>query len=424
MDDEPLARLRRLASIVEHAEDAIVTVDEDGRVLDWNDGAAKLFGYAADEMLGERLDRLVPSDRQDEWKTNLKHLQAGGRIRRFDTVRVRKDGGVVHVSFSLAPLYDDDGEVCGMAAIARDTGTIRQNELQLAYLNRFHTVVSGVAEAVAERAPGHALETEICRILVERGGLKLAWIGYVDDRTRRVVPSAHAGDDAGYLAALTVTARDDPHGMGPTGRAVREQRPIVSSDVATDPRMAPWRQACLTRGFHSVATLPLRRNAVVVGVLALYAGESHAFGGAMMRLAETVAGMQSAALDRAATQAARDAAEAKLRVAEQALALVAEHVGEPTFELDANGRFVAAHGPWQRVVGVAPAALVGRTAREVAALGTWVEHEGAAKRAAGGENVEYAWRAASGQALRAQLWPIRGARGEIATIVGVVRADS
>ena len=112
---------------------------------------------------------------------------------------------------------------------------------------------------------------EVCRLAVELGSFRLAWIGLVRDDLDHVAPVASWGDEEGYLEEVRVAARDVPLGRGPTGTAVREGRPVVCQDLARDPRMEPWRAPALRRGYRSSAALPLRSGPRVVSALSLYA---------------------------------------------------------------------------------------------------------------------------------------------------------
>lgn len=128
---------------------------------------------------------------------------------------------------------------------------------------------------------------EVCRLLVESGELKLAWIGRVEPRTGNVLPVASAGDRDGYLAALTATARPTVQGMGPTGRAARERRPAVCDDFETDPRMEPWRTAGVGRGFGSSIAIPIE-TPQGLRILSVYASGPRHFTPSVQRWLEAV----------------------------------------------------------------------------------------------------------------------------------------
>jgi PAS domain S-box-containing protein len=114
-----------LAAIVESSNDAILSLDLDGRVLSWNPGAERLYGYGAAEMLGRSLTILVPPERSDEFAQNLAAVRRGEAVSHYDTVRLRKDGAPAPVSLCLAPIRDTAGRVTAASWIAHDI-TLRE----------------------------------------------------------------------------------------------------------------------------------------------------------------------------------------------------------------------------------------------------------------------------------------------------------
>jgi len=114
-----LARLR-LAAIVDCSEDAIVGKDLRGMVTSWNKGAERIFGYSASEMIGQSITVLVPEDRQNEEQDILARLQRGDRVLNFETVRKTRSGERIHVSLTISPIKDGEGQTIGASKIARD----------------------------------------------------------------------------------------------------------------------------------------------------------------------------------------------------------------------------------------------------------------------------------------------------------------
>ena len=112
--------LRRLASIVESSDDAIVSKSMDGLIVSWNAGARRIYGYTADEVIGRPIALLCPADRVEEVEANLDRVQSGVHIEHFETTRIRKDGQRIDVSLSISPIKDGQGAVIGASAIARD----------------------------------------------------------------------------------------------------------------------------------------------------------------------------------------------------------------------------------------------------------------------------------------------------------------
>ena len=118
----------RLAAIVSSSDDAIVSKSLDGIVTSWNAGAARIFGYSAEEMIGQPIFRIIPDELRAEEKQIIARLQAGERVDHFDTVRIAKDGRRVDVSLTISPLRDKTGKVVGASKIARDVTERKQSE--------------------------------------------------------------------------------------------------------------------------------------------------------------------------------------------------------------------------------------------------------------------------------------------------------
>lgn len=110
----------RLAAIVDSSDDAIISKTLDGTITTWNRGAADLYGYTAEEMIGESIQRLIPAKSTNELAQILDQIKAGKKLDHFETERVKKDGSPVFVSVTVSPVLDADGNVVAASAIARD----------------------------------------------------------------------------------------------------------------------------------------------------------------------------------------------------------------------------------------------------------------------------------------------------------------
>ncbi|CDP51361.1 hypothetical protein [Devosia sp. DBB001] len=126
---------QRLAAIVESSDDAILSKDLNGVIETWNAGAERLFGYAAEEAVGQPVTMLIPEDRLHEEPTILSKIRRGERVDHHETIRRRKDGTMVDVSLSISPVYGPYG-VIGASKIARDITQHRRQEEQMQMLLR------------------------------------------------------------------------------------------------------------------------------------------------------------------------------------------------------------------------------------------------------------------------------------------------
>ena len=113
-------QLQRLASIVQSSDDAIVSKNLDGIITSWNNGAERVFGYTAEEAIGQPITIVIPHDRWDEERTILTRIRRGERIDHFETVRQRKHGSLIVVSLTISPVKNAAGKIVGASKIARD----------------------------------------------------------------------------------------------------------------------------------------------------------------------------------------------------------------------------------------------------------------------------------------------------------------
>jgi PAS domain S-box-containing protein len=110
----------RLAAIVASSDDAIISKTLDGIIMTWNEGASRIFGYTPEEAIGKPVTILIPPDRLNEEPNILARLRRGERVDHFETLRVRKDGGLVDISLTISPVRNAAGDIIGASKIARD----------------------------------------------------------------------------------------------------------------------------------------------------------------------------------------------------------------------------------------------------------------------------------------------------------------
>src|SRR5690606_16518016 len=121
----------------------------DGRVTSWNAGAQRIFGYTAEEMIGQSVLRLIPPELRSEEEDMLSRLKNGERIEHFDTIRVTKDGRRIHVSLTVSPLRDRSGQIVGASKIARDVTERKQAEdMQRLLFNELNHRVKNMLAAI------------------------------------------------------------------------------------------------------------------------------------------------------------------------------------------------------------------------------------------------------------------------------------
>jgi diguanylate cyclase (GGDEF)-like protein len=192
-------------------------------------------------------------------------------------------------------------------------------EAALHRVNRARKTLSAVNRALVRATDERALVEDICRIIVDDGGYRYAWVGYAQhDDAKSVQVMAHHGVDRAYLEGLRVTWGEGERGRGATGMAIRSGKPSIGRNLLHDPDLAPWRDEALKRGFAAISAFPLRLGDEVLGNLSISATEADAFDAAetdlLGELADDLAfGIATLRLH----QRSREAQETIKRMAEQ-----------------------------------------------------------------------------------------------------------
>ncbi len=166
----------------------------------------------------------------------------------------------------------------------------KQKKEQLLKAEKVIQALSECNHAVIHLKDEVELLREICRIIVEVGGYRMAWVGYAEhDEAKTVLPIAKFGCDENYVESLGIVWADVERGRGPTGVTIRTGTPYVCNDILENPHFAPWREDALKRGYASSVVFPLRIEASVFGALNIYAQESGAFRGREFELLQQMA---------------------------------------------------------------------------------------------------------------------------------------
>jgi signal transduction histidine kinase len=163
-----------------------------------------------------------------------------------------------------------------------------------------------------------ALLHETCRIIVDHGGHRFAWIGTAEhDPGKTVMPVIHHGFEESYLDRVNITWADTERGRGPAGIAIRTGKPAICRYILTDPGFAPWRSEAKKRGYASAISLPLIVSGDVLGALNIYAAKPNAFDKEEVSLLTTLAADLSHGIEVIRTRSQKEQAEEARRVSEK-----------------------------------------------------------------------------------------------------------
>lgn len=218
------------------------------------------------------------------------------------------------VSANATAVFDGAGAPTGAIVAVNDLTRLQLQRAELERRGRVLAMVSAVERALTRGQAETDLMDTVCRAVTDEGGFRLAAIGIVGDdplRTVRIV-AAHGVASEVMKRQRIEAAPAGPHGGGASGRAIRERRAIGVPDIALDPAMAPWREAAIAHGMHSMVAVPLEDDrGSVFGVLSVYDGKADAFHESEMALIESLARDLAYGIVSGRANAARREAEAR-----------------------------------------------------------------------------------------------------------------
>src|SRR5437773_8763341 len=283
------------------AKIAHVVTGPDGSFERWSETLPQLIGVEPAQMprnTREWLDLLHPDDLAGFRATAIEAGRTG--TRRDVEYRLRRaDGAWSRIRQVIEPLQSQADAESGARwfSTLQDLTELRLAEEKIHRLTRVYAVLSGINALIVRVRDRDELFRDACRIAVEAGKFKLAWLGVVDREAAHVKPVAWHGGEEDYFRLMPLALNEsNPERYGLAGRAIRERRAMVVEVMAKDPRVLLRREAT-ERGFHSLVVLPLLATEEVVGVLALYATEVGFFDEEEMKLLIELSGDISFALD-------------------------------------------------------------------------------------------------------------------------------
>jgi PAS domain S-box-containing protein len=360
----------RFRGTFEQAAVGIALVGLDGRFLRVNDRLCAILGFTREELLRLNFAELTAPEDLDHSLQARNDMLAGKRASYSAEKRYRrKSGEIIWANLVTSLERTEAGQPKYFISVLEDITARKLAELRLHRLNRLHTVLSKTGEAIMRVRTRAALYEAVCFVLVEEGRLRLAAVVEMDAPAAPVRLAAAYGEELDYLQQLTVTTDGGPLSRGTIGTALRTGVHDVCNDFATDPRMAPWRDAALARELRSAASFPLKLDGVTIGALVLLAGEAGFFEQDETRLLVTVANDLSFALEAQQRELERAQVELQLRK----LSLAVEQSPVSTVITDSTGVIEYVNATFTAVTGFTSEEMLGRHTRILKGGGTPLE---------------------------------------------------
>ena len=348
------AQSQKFQLIAQQARDPLLLVTLDGRIVEGNHAAEKLYGYSRSELLQLRIEELRSLEDAETVNSQMRQARDKGIL--FEAMHVCKDGTAVPVEVNSQGVVVDGQDM--LLSVVRDITERKRAEIRIARLTQLYAALSQCNQDIVHSANAEELLPKVCHDVVQLGGMKMAWIGFVDEATGKVRPMTSFGLGTDYVEGLDITVNvDDPKGHGPTGTAIRDNQPFWLQDFQNDPRGMPWLDRVRQFGWASSASIPLRLGGKAIGALTIYSDTIQAFDEEVRKLLAAMASNVSFALESFASEAERKQTEEELRLRSSALEAAANAI----VITDSKGVIEWANAAFSTYTGYSVAEAMGKT---------------------------------------------------------------
>ncbi|MDA8328531.1 MAG: PAS domain S-box protein [Betaproteobacteria bacterium] len=293
----------QLAVLIEAIPDAVFLKDGEGRWLVINQPAEQLFQLNDIPWQGKterELADLHPAFRAAHegcMASDEKAWQAG-RLQVDEENVAGEDGRCTIIEARKMPMFDEAGRRKGLVIIGRDITERKASEARIERLTKLYRALSEVNQAIVRMDDASTLFPLVCRMAVDFGGIRMAWIGQLNEANGLIEPVVSYGNGIEYLNEIVISSKEDAtEGRGPVGTAFRENRNVIVNDFQTNELTAPWHELALRYDWGSGGFFPIRRAGKVFVVFNVYHSHSGAFDAEMIGLLDEMSRDISFALD-------------------------------------------------------------------------------------------------------------------------------
>ena len=358
-----------IRDLYNHAPCGYHSLDKDGVFLRMNETELEWLGYRREEVVGKmKFTDLLTAEGVKTFATNFPRFKAAGAIWNLEFDLIRKNGSRMPVLLSATALTDKDGNYLMSRSTVYDITERKQAEEALHRLNRELRGISNCNQTLMRAVDEKILLDDICRIVCENVGYRMAWVGYVEnDSAKTVRPAAWAGSADGFLANANITWADTERGLGLAGTAIQTGATATIQDISTSPQFALWRESALQSGYRSVIALPLKdERGRVFGIFLIYSTEINAFTPDEIRILEELAGDLAFGVTVLRGRNDQKQAEEALRRSEDFLDKIIENIPNLLFVKEVKTlRFIRFNKAGEQLLGYSREEMIGKNVYDI-----------------------------------------------------------
>ncbi|HEY3307315.1 MAG TPA: PAS domain S-box protein [Desulfuromonadaceae bacterium] len=311
------AALKKSAEVIEdlynNAPCGYHSLDKDGNILRINATELKWLGYTYDEVVGKKLTDFMPNKGKQTFEASYPKFMQEGYLNDLNQELVRKDGSIIPVSLSATAIYSKEGEYVMSRSIAFNISERKEAEKKLLRLNHLYAVLSAIDKAIVHSNSHEELFQEVCRITIENGEFRLAWIGLIRKADEKQQIVASHGETSYLEELLIIPPNDAKKGKGSSAFALRTEDLYICNDFLHDPATTPRHENARLHHLKASASIALKMKNKVIGTLNLYASETGFFDSQLIDLIQQMAADISFALENFERDERRKKAEKALQ---------------------------------------------------------------------------------------------------------------
>jgi PAS domain S-box-containing protein len=268
----------RFRTMIETAPGLLIIVDKLGNAQYASPNCEEITGFTAEDIKTDFYCLVHEQDRNRAGRFIRLTLHEELEVRNFEFQGIRKDSIVWYGSASWKPFHVARESTQGFVMQIVDITSRKQTEEELRIVNRALRVTSECNLALVRATEEDSLLRDICRVIVENGGYRFAWIGYArQDSAFTIQPKAYYGFEEGYLSKISLSWADNKYGNGPMGRSIRNKKTVFVADAQSDPEITLFKDELLQRGYRSIISIPLFFEGNAFGCLGIYSSKVDAF---------------------------------------------------------------------------------------------------------------------------------------------------
>ena len=327
-----------LKSSIESPKDMIIlSIDKQYNYLSFNTyhKNVMLNAYGKDIKIGMNiLDCINNEDDRIKSKTNY-----GRALNGESHTTIEEYGELTRYYYETRynPILNDKNEVIGATAFSSNITERKLAEKQIERLNRVYSVLSNINKTIIRVRDKQLLFEEACRIAIESGGFKMAWIGMVNSATNKIDVVASLGITGEYINNVNIDLNNKVLSSSPAGQAIKTGKCNFSNNIESDYRMRYWREKAREHGFRSVIALPIIAFGKTIGTYTLYSGEIDFFNEDEIKLLEEIASDISFAIEFIERDTERKQAEQALQASELKYHNIFNNVQDVFYQTDLAG---------------------------------------------------------------------------------------